>query len=561
MTASSQRGLTRATAVALAAAVAASGCATSFPYSPRLDPQALPAGSPGAAKRELAGDLHLALGALQDQRRLLLAEAGVMGNLNNAAGLGLLAIGSAAVYRGVRQQDSAGWLQRAGLLTALGFGIHDWYKPVGRQQLYAGGAMALTCLALATTPYEMEVKDYNDTRENVAKARAALESLASELRLAGKFAYHSETWWLVRGGWNKLRWASEALRNADATLGQIESTGPRLLNMVSQFSQKSDGEAAKLGGDVSKLAAAIAALKPNVDLLLGVEAPKLPEPEETNADPPAGGSDKKEAVKGSAGDNTDVTPTTTEAEDSADAACPAAKVAKSPAAAASAASAEQKTLAAAATALSAAAAASSAAGDVRKVLLTAQGQAAVKAAATASARVAEIEAETRRLRQVADAARRVTERAADEAQAKDVRERLTTALRALDSSLGPVVSFVNRVASARRVVSLPSGCGEQSEAVTLSPARRSIVLQPGESFQFVLSGDSGKAIAQFLAFAPPANELDLSMPLTQAMPAVRLRAGLSVAETLNTTVRITDSRGRQSFDVAVKVCPSPARAP
>ena len=554
MNAPSPRGLTRVTVFALAASLAVSGCATSFPYSPRLDPQVLAASAPGATSRELAGDLHLALAALQDQRRLMLAEAGLMGNLNNAAGLGLLGIGSAAVYRGVRKLDSAQWLQRTGLLAALGYGIHQWVRPVERQQLYGEGAMALTCMALAATPYEMDVADYKAMLEHVRKARGGLESLASELRLAGKYPYRQEAWWLVRGGWNKLRWAGEALRNADAALGQIESTGPRLLNMVNQLSQRSDAELVKVNGDVTKIAAAIAALKPNANLLLGVDAFKLPTREETDDDPPEGSTDNSSDNGGATG-ATGATGSTAGTKD--DAACPAAKTAQAPAPTASATDAEQKALKAAASANAAAAAASSAAGDVRKVLLAAQGQAAVKAAATASARVAEIDAEGRLRKQIADAALRESERLKERDEATHVREGLARAMKKIDDDLGPVVSFVNRVASARRIVSLPEACGERVEAVTLSPARRSVVLQPGESFQFVLNGDTGKASAQFLSYAPPANELDLSMPLTQAVPAVRLRAGSTIRETVNTTVRITDSRGRQSFEVQVKVCPSP----
>jgi hypothetical protein len=75
--------------------------------------------------------------------------------------------------------------------------------------------------------------------------------------------------------------------------------------------------------------------------------------------------------------------------------------------------------------------------------------------------------------------------------------KLNTVTDELDLLLGPVISFVHRVAIARKHIDLPPTCG--SSAVTLVPWTRDPVLLPGEVFQFVLQGDNGKAGADFWA--------------------------------------------------------------
>lgn len=133
---------------------------------------------------------------------------------------------------------------------------------------------------------------------------------------------------------------------------------------------------------------------------------------------------------------------------------------------------------------------------------------------------------------------------------------LEHALNELSKPLGRAVSLVRRVQAARSGQDLPQACGTKS--ITLFPGDRSIVLQPGTSFQYLLSGDEGRPGVQVVTAAPPTDVLDISLPATQAATTVRFSAGPAIKKQVDTIVRITDSGKTQQFDITVRVCASPS---
>ena len=351
-------------------------------------------------------------------------------------------------------------------------------------------------------------------------ARAGLEQLASTLRLLGRYEYHSDTWWLVRGGWNKLRWATKALNSADNALGNIEQSGPRLHNLTSTLAGEVALQISRVTKDLSDIPDAIAKLKPNANLLLGSEVfPPLAKDSE-DADPPKGGSEGTGTsldAKGKSGAATDA-----QCGVSAKAATPDS--------------------------------APEIAGDAKKAALDAEASAkrAARSADRAASSAATAVNAARRIAASASAAK--SDQQPDEAQESALRTALDKATQHLDKHLGPVVSFVHRVAAARKsALDLPPACG--ASGVDLVPSHRAIVLQAGEGFQYLLQGDSGRAGVSVLGDLLSRDVLDLSMPLTQASTVVRLQAGKRVPAVVNTVVRISDSKGQQTFDITVKICP------
>lgn len=131
---------------------------------------------------------------------------------------------------------------------------------------------------------------------------------------------------------------------------------------------------------------------------------------------------------------------------------------------------------------------------------------------------------------------------------------LKAALTALAEPLGQAISLVRRVQATRTGQELPAACG--TKQITLFPSDRSIVLKPGASFQYVLSGDEGRPGVQVLTAVPPPDTLDISLPALQTAAAVRFTAGASIKQQVDTVVRISDSGKTQQFDISVRLCAS-----
>lgn len=489
---------TCAALVALVLLAGSAGCASPYRFSPRLDTR-LPAAdgtTPKTAGDALAGGLDLSLAALMDQRREFWQAAGEVEVMKNVTAFGLIGLGAVGMYRGLQGEASRHWLERAGLIAAATYAGASWLEPSARQSIYLAGAMSLSCLALVTAPYEMPLTDYKALRRQVADSRAAAESLASALRLVGRYESRGDMWWLARGGWNKLRWANRVLDSADTAMGNIEQAGPRLRDMTAMLASEVAIQIKHTSKDLSELPAALAKLKPDANALLGSEVFPPPKKDDVDGDPPKNATDNASRSEADA----------KEARKDTDPQCSAVtapEAVKPPAAAPSAPRADPK---------------------------TPNKEAARKARARAS-----------------PPATRDTD------AYRDFEAHLREAMTELDKHLGPVTSFVQRVSAARQGLTLPVACG--AATVKLVPAKSELVLQPGESFQFVLQGDSGKAGAELLGDPLPREVLDVSMPLMRASTVVRLTAGARVPRLANTVLRISDSKGQQHFDIGVKVCP------
>lgn len=540
--------------MALAAAVALSGCASAYNFSPQLDTHVPRSGGASPALRGpsdgLAGDLDLALAGLMDQRRQLWAAAGELDQMKNATVLGLIGLGAAGLYRGLESELNKGWLARAGLLASATYTGAQFLEPDARRQVNLQGAAALTCLALATAPYEMTKKEQAKVKQSIADARVGLEQLSSALRSVGQVTKGSETYWVVRNGWNKLRFANGVLRSADAAMGAIEATGPRLRDTAALLASDTAQQVSQVSKRLEDLPAALEKLRPNVALLIGTPLPAVPPPG-GNAEPPgvvdeqgkavspaadpeaaagaAGAAASCEAPKSTGADTAKSAPTTDTAAPPSDA---------------------DKRLAAIEAAIE----------QINKRLTNAAGRA--KASAQAASKPAQTAQEAAQQaaaqRQAAQekALKQAQLRAMEQAQLPVLRERLQKAMAALDQHLGAVSSFALRVTSAQKRQELPKVC-QAAAVVTLVPDQRAITLQAGETFQFLLEGDSGRATASQVGETVGREVLDISMPLGAgaAGTAVRLSAGKPIKQAANTVVRLSDSRGQQSWDVSVKVCP------
>lgn len=548
----------RASVLALAAVVALSGCASAYNFSPRLDTHVPGAAGKAPADRDakagLAGDLDLALAGLMDQRRQLWTAAGELDQLKNATVLGLIGLGAAGLYRGLESDLNKGWLARAGLLASATYTGAQWLEPDARRQVNLQGATALTCLALATAPYEMRKKEQADLKIAINGARQGLEELASALRSVGRVTKGSDTYWLVRNGWNKLRFASGVLRSADAAMGTIEATGPRLRDATALLASDTADQVSRVTRRLEDLPAALETLKPNVALLIGTPLPSPPT--QPRDDEPLGVDG---AVKPAASNDGDSDAGATGAAASCKADDAADKVggagAKGGPAAADAATpgASEQRLAAIEGALQA---------IERRLGLAAKAQPQAAPAST-PAQLAKAQAEQQAAQRQAavqaaeDKAELARQRRQEAADLPALSQRLRAAMAQLDQHLGAVNSFALRVTSAQKRQTLPKAC-QATATVVLVPERRSITLQAGESFQYLLEGDTGRAEVTLVGDALGRELLDISMPLgaSASGTAVRLTAGAGVGKPANAVVRLADSRGKQSWDIAVKLCPA-----
>jgi hypothetical protein len=131
---------------------------------------------------------------------------------------------------------------------------------------------------------------------------------------------------------------------------------------------------------------------------------------------------------------------------------------------------------------------------------------------------------------------------------------ISQALVSLSPPLGRAVSMTRRLQAAREAQQLPEACNVQ--ALSLFPSDRSIALQPGSSFQYLLSGDEGRPGVQLMTTNPPHEVLDIAIPALQAGAAVRFTAGKSVPQQIDTIVRISDSKKSTHYDINVRVCAS-----
>jgi hypothetical protein len=507
----------KARALALTAmALATSGCALNpFVFSERLD-TFTPRGTDGTLLRAprpahrgepLVGDLDLALVALMDQRRLLWAAAGDTETMKNATALGLIALGAVAAYKGLESELNRRWLARAGLSGAAVYGGAQWLEPSKRQQVYLEGAKSLTCLALATAPYEMKAKDFDDARSETRKAHAALERLFSTLRIVGDFRGNDHERFIVRGAWKKARFADAVLRQAEAALGNLEAMGPRLRDLTAQLAGTTADKAAAVSRDLSDLKSALAALKVDANLVIGAQLFEVPKrTDEPGVPAPAGA------------------PAVNEGDDQPEA-CPT-RSAPPPAGSASGAAASPP---AAKTGAAAAAPKAPGAGSAvppaaasRPPLTPPQQPLAPDEVEWKRARLAEIHA----------------------------------ALNELNAPLGAVLSLLRRLEAARLESNLPPGC-EQTSAFRVLPSERVMRLMPGERAEFAVSGSPAAPVARLLGTVPAAGELEVVTLDGRGSPAerlVRLSAAPTVARELNTVLVVSDSARQREVSIKVRVC-------
>ena len=500
----------RRTVLALALSVGLSGCMSLNPYkfSERLDTNEVKR-KMAPEKVALAGDLHLALDGLMHQRRLLWEGAGDTETMKNMTALTLVGLTSQAIYKGLLDELPKRWLQRSGLAGAALFGGSLWLEPSKRQKVYLAGSTALSCLALTSAPYEMTQIEFEKATKNLALARKHLEEVFSILHTMGatgpRDSHESR---VVKGAWSKAVFADKVLSATERALGSIEQAGPHLRDMTALLTEETAKQTLAFSRDLTTLPEVLKSLRPNATLFAGgADIFKLPEPEKDapggDASPPPN-DDKPKAPS----DVTCKPPKATEAAPNAPVVTPA-------------------------------------------LVLAAQNAAA---AASASAKAAKADADR------ADAASKVA--VSGEAASAAVAWRahrmtaLQIALSKMSGPLGASVSLVRRLNEARSTQQLPKACtGEDSvRHVRLVPDIDSITLYPGQSFQFVYEGDEGRAQAHFIGTAIPSSQLSVAQLTEMRTTTVRVMAGAKVPDEMQTTLRMSDSRGANTQSVSVKLC-------
>lgn len=486
----------------IAAALSLTGCGTN-PYNFSKQLNTFPVSS---TDKPLAGNLHLAMRGLMDQRDMLWTAASDTQQMQNLTALGLIGVGAVGLYKGLNSDLHQTWLRKAGLGAAAVYAGATWLEPNARQQIYLAGAMSLTCLALSTAPYEMTQESFDKEAANLAAAHGALEDLFSQLRLAGKPPAGTPEAAALNGAWRQAQFASKWLASADAALGSVEKVGPRLRDRTALTASEVAKQVSNVAHDLSQLQPALAALKPSANMLIGSDVFTIPSP--PAADDPASPARDEAAPAAASVSCKAATPDTEKEADAKKAA----------------------------TAAGAAAGAAAAASAVTRAEAVAAGQ---KAGAAAGAAAGKKEAD----HAVSQAQRLLTQTRLDA---------LSQALTALSRPLGQAISMTRRLQAAREAQQLPEACN--AKTLTLFPSDRSIALQPGASFQYLLSGDEGRPGVQLMTVSPPPEVLDVAIPALQAGAAVRLTAGRQVPQQIDTIVRISDSKKTTHFDVNVRLC-------
>lgn len=275
--------------VALVACLAQLGACASRPYvfTPALDAIAKEAAQ--RHEQPLAGDLHDALYALEEQRRAWWDAAGQTEAMKATTAVGLIGLGAVGLYKAMQGDLAASWLRRAGAVFGAGYATANWFEPDKTQRVYLAGAMSLTCLALQTAPYRMTIEDYTHIRDQVGQARGGVERLVSALRLRRGARSSPARDPLVDQGWRKVRFANRVLDSADHALGSIERIGPRLRDMTALASSEVARQMEKVVHDLTDVPAAIVALK--AQSTLSIEPPPpAPEAQSESGDDNDGGN-------------------------------------------------------------------------------------------------------------------------------------------------------------------------------------------------------------------------------------------------------------------------------
>lgn len=436
----------------------------------------------------LAGGLQYSLDALYDQRRLFWEAAEEIEAGKSITALGLMGLAGAGIYRGAQGTANAGWMQRAGLAGSLTWAGATWFEPNARQKIFLAGADSLTCLASISVAYEMPKEQHTFLMNQIGVSRGHLESLFSQRRLLQANGLPASHP-ALKAIDQKTKYAQRVLNEADKAMGNLDSVGTRLRGLTALTSAKVAREINEVSQDLEKLPAAIASLKPQANLLMGAKVFDVSQP--PDPDSPA----------------TDATGGKSDAKsDSSDCPAPAPATTSTP---------------------NADAANKPPGGNDKGKGKTTSHLGTSPAAPQATP-------------------------ATPTTLSPEQQTALSKSMQDLDTQLGPVVSFVQRIAQATRLNKLPAACVQDS--IELVPDKRSLVLSTAQSFQFLLEGDPGRAQVQIIGESLEPGTLDISSPLDKGQNLIRVALKSAPTETVQTTLRITDSKGQVHFDVALKLC-------
>lgn len=154
----------------------ASGCST-YPISNKLQADLI-APAPGVAAR-FAGDIESALDAANDQRTLYWQAVSDNAKARQFAGVALIALSAAAVYKGINSDSDSTkrWLAKAGALGGAAYLGSDYLTNVKAETAYLDAYKEITCSILWTRPLLVAASDYETWLEEVNRLELKIASV------------------------------------------------------------------------------------------------------------------------------------------------------------------------------------------------------------------------------------------------------------------------------------------------------------------------------------------------------------------------------------------------
>lgn len=155
-----------------------SGCST-YPISSKLQADMIAPASGTTAR--FAGDIESALDAANDQRRLYWQAVSDNAGARQFAGVALIALSAAAVYKGINSDSDSTkqWLAKAGALGGAAYLGSDYLTNAKAETAYLDAYKEITCSILWARPLLVTADDYTKwlNEVNELEGRIALMDL------------------------------------------------------------------------------------------------------------------------------------------------------------------------------------------------------------------------------------------------------------------------------------------------------------------------------------------------------------------------------------------------
>ncbi len=395
---------------------------------------------------KLGGNLHLAMQALEGQRRDYWNAVGTQTKVKNGLATTLIPLASWALYKTTGDSGALKGeaVRKAALFAASGYSGYTWLAGTNREDLYLNGAAALTCMAADFAPLAVAAEEFKTVTFAIEKAEEAHQKLYTAhkqlSKLPSSIQRQPEVGSMIAAAQSKLKFSRRVLNDAARATAAVQQSGEALRSNTLKIAQEVAHTIDRSSPELSSLKNLIAGLPSLSNELLALEV-FAQEEDESPSGPPAANGEAEAKGGGNQSKCAASTPSTGSA--TADPAAKSASQAKD-----SANAAEKSAKAAARSSASAAQSASSA---------RAAAAAAVAGAASAS-------------EPTADRTDTYVSNALKRAQAK---------LEAINKHLPVVMSWVSRMRNNKTLYRRSDVCGGNTQPeVTILPDISSVTPSP-----------------------------------------------------------------------------------